>query len=112
MPNPEVVRMRGLIGAALVVTATASAAFGQAIPDSVKYHVSPTPDSVKGGFYVPRDLQDAFLELRRMLHPSFITEFRASEDRIIEHHFGLGLWMRNNWGLWAGGRLAKYFNGI
>jgi hypothetical protein len=25
-------------------------------------------------------------------------------------HFGLGMWMRNNWGLWKGGTLAKYFN--
>lgn len=28
---------------------------------------------------------------------------------MIEYHFGLGMWMRNNWGLWGGSRLQKYF---
>jgi hypothetical protein len=104
--------MRWLIGAALLTAVSAAHAFGQETPDSVKYRVSPTADSDQGGIYVPRDLQDSFLELRRMLHPSFIAEFRSSEDQVIEHHFRLGWWMRNEWGLWAGSRLAKYFNGI
>ena len=30
-------------------------------------------------------------------------EFRANA------HFGLGLWMRNNWGLWKGSRLHYFF---
>jgi hypothetical protein len=25
-------------------------------------------------------------------------------------HFGLEMWMRNNWQLWCGSRLSKYFN--
>ena len=30
------------------------------------------------------------------------------------YRFGPGLWMRNNWGLWGGSRLQKYFidNGV
>ena len=32
------------------------------------------------------------------------TEFTASA------HFGMGLWIRNNWRLWSGSRLLKYFN--
>jgi hypothetical protein len=27
-------------------------------------------------------------------------------------HFGFGLWMRNNWQLWGGSRLSKYFNSL
>lgn len=30
----------------------------------------------------------------------------------IQYHFGLGMWLRNNWGLWAGERMAEYFAGI
>jgi hypothetical protein len=30
-------------------------------------------------------------------------------DGMVEYHFGLGMWMRNNWGLWSGSRLAKWF---
>jgi hypothetical protein len=26
------------------------------------------------------------------------------------YHFSLGMWMRNNWGLWHGSRLSEYFN--
>jgi len=29
-----------------------------------------------------------------------------------KYHFGFGMWMRNNWGLWKGSRLSKYFNSI
>jgi len=28
------------------------------------------------------------------------------------YHLGLGMWMRNNWGLWKGSRLSKYFNSL
>lgn len=27
-------------------------------------------------------------------------------------HLGLGMGLRNGWGLWGGSRLAKYFNGM
>jgi len=27
-----------------------------------------------------------------------------------QYHFGLGMGMRNEWGLWGGSRLAKWFN--
>ena len=28
---------------------------------------------------------------------------------MIRYHLDLGMWMRNNWGLWGGSRLHKYF---
>ena len=30
---------------------------------------------------------------------------RISKDDLIRYHHGLGLWMRNNWGLWHGSPL-------
>lgn len=62
--------------------------------------------------YVPKDLEDCFRDLSEMLHPKFIEKLKAGEDEAINQHFGLGLWIRNNWGLWAGSRLAVYFREI
>ena len=36
----------------------------------------------------------------------------GAEDDMSQYHFGPGMWMRNNWGLRRGSRLAKYFNDI
>lgn len=74
--------------------------------------INPTPDQTNPSkIYIPKDLEDSFVELKKMLHPNFIEEFKE-DDEIASEHFGLGLWMRNNWGLWAGSRLAKYFRSI
>jgi hypothetical protein len=83
----------------------------QLTPDSIKYRVTPTVDSTAPGrIYVPQDLEDALRELNHMLSPAFVIEFRADSAAPMKAHFGLGLWMRNNWGLWAGSRLSRYFN--
>ena len=82
--------------------------------DQAKYKVNPTPDHTSQyKIYVPTNLEDAFGELKKMLHPDLLKEIKeGSEQDMIGYHMGLGLWMRNNWGLWGGSRLAKYFNGI
>lgn len=79
-----------------------------------KYRLNPTPDpAAQFKVYVPADLEDSFRELQKMLHPDLLREMKEKpEKQMIEYHRGLGMWMRNNWGLWAGSRLAKYFNGI
>lgn len=38
-----------------------------------------------------------------------LEEFKKSEHP-VDYHFSLGMWIRNNWGLWSGSRLSKYFN--
>jgi hypothetical protein len=63
------------------------------------------------GVYVPLDLEDAFVELERMIHPMMLQTMRKkSEDQMHSYHFGLGMWMRNHWGLWQGSRLSRWFN--
>jgi hypothetical protein len=63
------------------------------------------------GVYVPGDLGECFEELDRVLPEVDRKEMRAlaSRDEMIRYHLGLGTWMRNNWGLWRGSRLQKYF---
>jgi len=65
----------------------------------------------KTGYYIPRDLDDALVELDRIMgtkgHGEVMT---TTEDGMIKYHHGLGTWLRNNWGLWGGLSLAQYFN--
>ncbi len=78
-----------------------------------KGRLTPTPDpGAASKVYVPKDLDDAFAELKKMLPPALLEEMgRRTEEEMILYHHGLGTWLRNNWGLWAGSRLARYFNG-
>ena len=60
--------------------------------------------------YIPKDLPDCIQQLDSMLS----AEDKAYIKNGGSVHFSLGMWMRNNWGLWGGSRLQKYFidNGI
>lgn len=64
------------------------------------------------GRYIPKNLQEAFLELDKELseiNRKEMTSLKSRKD-MIKYHRGLGMWMRNNWGLWGGSRLQKYFS--
>ena len=70
-------------------------------------------DSNHQEVYIPRDLNDCFVELKRILKPGDIRKIKnGTEDDIIQYHFSLEMWMRNNWGLWSGSRLKDYFNDL
>lgn len=63
------------------------------------------------GIKVPADLQACFVELDKMLPDSFKNELkRSQEGETIRYHMSLGMWMRNNWGLWGDSDLAKWFH--
>jgi len=73
--------------------------------DATKDKKSPT------GVYVPTDLDDCFSEMKKMLPAETVEKMKAGPEKdMIKYHFGLGTWMRNNWGLWGGSRLRDYFN--
>jgi hypothetical protein len=75
------------------------------------YGLTPTIDKDDPAkVYIPRDLDDCFAELSRMLHPKFVEKLKARESEATNQHFGLGLWMRNNWGLWGDSHLNRYFH--
>jgi len=65
------------------------------------------------GVYIPKDLEDCFKKIDSFWSDS--TKFKVknwTEDEFSSNaHFGFGMWMRNNWQLWGGSRLSKYFNG-
>ena len=79
------------------------------------FELTPTPDpGSPTGVYIPSDIQDCFQELDKMLPASLVEIIKASEkDQLLSYHFGLGMWMRNNWGLWTeGSRLKQYFDSL
>ncbi len=74
-----------------------------------------TPRFVDGSsdeIYIPKDLDESFVELDRMLHSKFIEKLKAGDKEATNQHFGLGLWIRNNWRLWGGSRLSEHFHNI
>lgn len=78
------------------------------------YEIKPTRDKKsKTRVYVPKDLEDSFRELKAMLMPELLDKMKnGSQEKMSMYHYGLGMWMRNNWGLWSGSRFAKYFNAL
>jgi len=62
--------------------------------------------------YKPKNLDEAIIQLDRVLHDTIKTQiYEMSENDFLSNaHMSTGLWIRNNWGLWKGKELAKYFN--
>jgi len=69
-----------------------------------------TADSLYS-IYIPVNLADCFAQLDTLLPDSLRAELTllSRDEFISKTHFGLGLWLRNNWQLWGGSRLSTYF---
>ena len=77
--------------------------------DSIRF----TTDSLRG-VYIPKDLDDCFKQIDSFWSDSTKNIVRNMTEKQFcsRSHFGIGLWMRNNWQLWGGSRLSKYFNDL
>jgi hypothetical protein len=82
--------------------------------EDAKYKVKPSEDkNSPTKVYIPENLDDCFKELKKMLTPELIEEMKTNtESDMVKYHHGLGMWIRNNWGLWTSSRLKKYFNDL
>ncbi len=60
----------------------------------------------------PTTLEEAHIELERIFSKEELAKIDAmkSEREMGVYHFGLGTGLRNDWGLWHGGPLAKHMN--
>jgi hypothetical protein len=92
----------------VIFTITFQFSFGQKLNEKIE---KVKLDTIDGG-YIPKNLEDCFLEIDKMLNDSLKTEFKkiSEDDFTGKTHFGLGIWMRNNWSLWGSSRLSRYFN--
>ncbi len=63
--------------------------------------------------YIPVDEQDAFDVLQEISSEKGLAKFKKTPEDSIRGrlHFGLGMWMMQNWGLYSGSRLSYYLNG-
>ena len=70
-------------------------------------------DSIDG-VYIPIDLNDCFKQIDIFWTDSIKSQVRTMNEVEfrVNAHFGISLWMRNNWRLWGGSRLSKYFNDL
>lgn len=61
--------------------------------------------------YIPKNLADCHRTLDTLLSDSTQQRILSMTEKEFKSgaHFGLGMWMRNNWGLWRGSRLQYYF---
>ncbi|MBU6453778.1 MAG: WG repeat-containing protein [Cyanobacteria bacterium REEB67] len=69
-------------------------------------------DSAKSltGFYIPQNQDDAVKELLATLPKAAIADMEIiDQEEMSSYQYALGLQMRNNWGLWKGSRLCKYY---
>jgi hypothetical protein len=64
------------------------------------------------GVYIPKNLEDCFAQINSFWNDSTKLKVKDLEEEefIGRAHIGFGMWMRNNWQLWGGSRLSKYFN--
>lgn len=64
--------------------------------------------------YKPRNLDEAISQLDILLTEKDKKDIydMTEKDYTVNSHFSTGMWIRNNWGLWGGKELAKYFNAL
>jgi hypothetical protein len=75
----------------------------------IQYKINISADSIVGVF-IPSNLEECFTQLDKLLNDTIKQEIKGKNtEDLYEYHMGLGRWMRNNWGLWGGSRLQKYF---
>tara|TARA_R110000868_G_scaffold89829_3_gene249810 strand:- start:710 stop:1093 length:384 start_codon:yes stop_codon:yes gene_type:complete len=64
--------------------------------------------------YKPVNLNEAVIQLKKIHNDSIKQKIltMSEEEFVLNSHMGLGMWIRNNWGLWKRKKLADYFNTI
>lgn len=60
------------------------------------------------GVYIPKDLNDALLQLHKLTDPQAKAKFKAmdEDDAVRKLFFSFGRWMTHNWSLYEGSRLS------
>lgn len=59
-------------------------------------------------------MEDCFEQINSFWNDSIKTQVKIWEESEFtgKVHMGFGMWIRNNWRLWGGSRLSKYFNDL
>lgn len=72
-----------------------------------------TTDSIRS-VYIPKDLEDCIKQIDSFWDDSTKVKVKQWTEKEFSDrtHMGFGMWMRNNWQLWGGSRISKYFNDL
>ena len=72
------------------------------------------PETIGNRNYIPKNLDEAIHQMDLQLSDSLKLEIKkiTEEDFTLGSHFGFGLGIRNDWKLWKGSELSRYFNKI
>ncbi len=64
------------------------------------------------GVYIPKDIDEAIVELDKKTSPESRIKFQAAGEfeAIAKLHYSLGRWIRYNWGFHGGSRLTLFLN--
>ncbi len=75
------------------------------------YEIKPSTDkNAPSKIYIPANLNDCFVELKKILHPELIEKLKNSADgKVGDAEVVLTSWIAENWELRENSRLAKYF---
>ena len=70
--------------------------------------------SMLRGVYIPEKLDDCFKQIDVFWNDSVRNAVKNMDELefVSMAHFSFGMWIRNNWQLWGGSRLSKYFNNM
>ena len=60
--------------------------------------------------YIPANLEEALLELNKVILDSIRLDIITTNISHIHYHFSLGMLIRNKWRLWKQSTLTSYFN--
>lgn len=61
---------------------------------------------------IPQDIEECFTVLEQTLAREDLDFIKnnKTEDHLVKLHHFLGRFIRNEWGLWTGSELSRYFN--
>jgi hypothetical protein len=78
--------------------------------ERVKYIDRKTADSIDG-IYIPKNINDCVRQLDIILSDTLKKKIKlmTKGEFVSKTHLGLGMSLRNQWGLWGGSRLRQYF---
>jgi hypothetical protein len=81
------------------------------VKDTSEAYTDYSTQDTLNGVYIPKDIEDCFRQLDSFWSDSLKSELKkmSLNEFLSQAHFGIGMWLRNNWGLWVGSRLSKYF---
>lgn len=78
-----------------------------------RYEQNITKETIDGN-YIPKDLEDAIVQLQKLSDGSSLNKFKDAPEAIIASklHFSLGRWIRIHWNLEEGSRYVAYLKSL